>query len=135
MYQVGINRALRQYHSADLAEASEADPHRLIQMLLEGALQRIAIARGAMQQGDIAIKGDRLGSAISIIEGLRSHLDRERGGEIAANLESLYDYMQQRLLQANLRNDVDILDEVAGLLRQIKAGWDGIAPHKATSDH
>jgi flagellar protein FliS len=126
MYQMGINRALQQYHHAGVAEASEADPHRLIQMLLEGALQRIAIARGAMQQGNVAVKGDRLSSAISIIEGLRSHLDMERGGEIAANLEALYDYMQQRLLQANLRNDEDILEEVAGLLRQIKSAWDAI---------
>ena len=134
MYQAGINRALQQYHHADLAEISEADPHRLIQMLLEGALQRIAIARGAMQQGDITVKGERLSSALSIIEGLRIHLDRERGGEIAANLDALYDYIQQRLLQANLRNDVEILDEATALLRQIKAGWDGIAPHKATPD-
>jgi len=133
MYQAGINRALQQYHHADLAEISEADPHRLIQMLLEGALQRIAIARGAMQQGDVVVKGERLSSALAIIEGLRIHLDRDRGGEIAANLEALYDYMQQRLLQANLRNDIEILDEVAGLIRQIKAGWDAIAQQQAVA--
>jgi len=133
MYPVGINRALQQYHHAVVAEISEADPHRLIQMLFEGALQRIAIARGAMQQGDVAIKGNRISSAIAIIEGLRSHLDTQRGGEIAANLEALYDYMQQRLLQANLHNDIEILDEVVGLIRQIKAGWDAIAKQQAVA--
>ena len=127
MYQTGIHQALNQYRDAGArAEASEANPHRLIQMLFEGALERIAVARGAMQQGDAAVKGERISRAIDIVEGLRAHLDMERGGEVAANLESLYEYMARRLMEANLRDDVAALDEVANLLREVKAGWDAI---------
>jgi len=132
MYQTGIQQALNQYRNAGpFAEVSEADPHRLIQLLFEGALDRIAIARGAMRQGDVAVKGDRISRAIAIIDGLRAHLDMERGGEIAANLRSLYEYMERRLAEANLRDDVQILDEVANLLREVKSGWDAIPQQSA----
>ncbi|MFN2350033.1 MAG: flagellar export chaperone FliS [Thioalkalivibrio sp.] len=130
MYQTGIHQALNQYRSGVLAEANEANPHRLIQMLFEGALERIATARGAMQQGDVSNKGERISRAIEIIEGLRAHLDMDKGGEVAANLESLYEYMTRRLTEANLRNDVAMLDEVANLLREVKVGWDAIPPQQ-----
>ncbi len=128
MYQTGNQQALNEYrNSGVLAEANGgADPHRLVQMLFEGALERVAVARGAMQGGNVPVKVERIARAIDILDGLRTHLDLEQGGEIAANLEELYDYMQRRLTEANLRNDVAMLDEVAGLLREVKAGWDGI---------
>nr|WP_296752660.1 flagellar export chaperone FliS [Thioalkalivibrio sp.] len=127
MYHTGIQQALNQYRNAGpLASVNEADPHHLVQMLFEGALDRIAIARGAMRQGDVAVKGERISRAITIIDGLRAHLDLERGGEIAANLRSLYEYMERRLAEANLRDDITILDEVANLLREVKSGWDAI---------
>lgn len=128
MYQTGIQQALNEYHNSGvLAEANGgADPHRLIQMLFEGGLERIVTARTAMEHGNVALKGERISRAIDILEGLRAHLDMEKGGEIAANLEALYDYMQRRLTEANLRNDVAMLDEVANLLREVKTGWDAI---------
>ena len=128
MYPNGFQQAMNEYrNSGALAEANGgADPHRLIQMLFEGVLERVAVARGAMQQGDVATKGERIGRAIDILDGLRMHLDMEQGGELASNLEALYDYMQRRLVEANLRNDVAALDEVANLLREIKSGWDAI---------
>lgn len=127
MYQTGIHQALNQYREAGTrAEVGEANPHRLVQILFEGALERIAVARGAMLQGDTAVKGERISRTIDIVEGLRAHLDLEKGGEVAVNLESLYEYMGRRLTEANLRNDVAILDEVANLLREVKAGWDAI---------
>jgi len=131
MYQTGIHQALNQYRNGVLAEVNEANPHRLIQMLFEGALERIVTARGAMLQGDVSNKGERISRAIDIIEGLRAHLDMEKGGEVAANLESLYEYMARRLTEANLRNDVAMLDEVANLLREVKAGWDAIPGQQA----
>lgn len=103
-----------------------ATPHRLVQMLMEGALEKIALAHGQMQHGKIAEKGENISWAISIIEGMRISLDLEAGGEIARNLNDLYDYMGRRLLEANLRNDLKAIEEVAGLLREIKAGWDAI---------
>ena len=119
--------AMKQYQTVNVnAQVSEADPHRLIQMLMEGGLQRIAQARGAMQHGNVALKGERIGKALGIVGGLREALNAEKGGELALNLDRLYAFMQDRLTQANLKNDVSMLDEVADLLREVKAGWDGI---------
>lgn len=119
--------AMKQYQTVGVhAQVTEADPHRLIQMLLEGGLQRIAQAKGAMEYGNIPLKGELIGKAAGIVGGLRDAVDTGKGGEIAANLDNLYAFMQQRLSQANLQNDPAILDEVASLLREIKQGWDGI---------
>ena len=100
-----------------------ASPHRLILMLLEGALDKIANAKGHMERGDIGQKGNFISWAISIVGGLRASLDFEKGGEIAANLEALYDYMERTLVLANVENDVNKLDEVAGLINTIKEAW------------
>ncbi|MBA1247947.1 flagellar export chaperone FliS [Pseudomonas luteola] len=121
--------AMRQYQQVDThAQVLEASPHRLIQMLMEGGLSRLAQAKGAMSRGQIAEKGVLVGKAIDIIGGLREGLDMEKGGEIAANLNNLYLYMTRCLIEANKTNDESKLDEVAKLLRTIKEGWDGIAP-------
>ena len=119
--------AMKQYQNVNTqAQAVDASPHRLIQMLMEGGLTRIAQARGAMERQQTAIKGELIGKAIAIIGGLREGLDLQKGGELAANLDSLYQYMVSRLLEANVKNDAASLDEVAGLLRNVKSGWDAI---------
>jgi flagellar protein FliS len=105
---------------------TDADPHRLVLMLLEGALGKIAMVKGLMMRKEIAKKGEVIGQAISIVAGLRSSLDLSAGGELAANLDDLYEYMERRLLQANIKNDTTILDEVSALLHEIKAGWESI---------
>jgi flagellar secretion chaperone FliS len=121
--------ALAQYRKINNESAVEgATPHRLIQMLMSGGLDRLAQAKGAMERDDIAGKGLLIGKAISIIAGLQASLDRTYSSELAARLESLYDYMQRRLFEANIKNDSTILDEVADLLRTVKSGWDEIAP-------
>ncbi|MBC9250420.1 flagellar export chaperone FliS [Pseudomonas alcaligenes] len=120
--------ALRQYQTVNTqAQLADASPHRLIQMLMEGGLSRLAQAKGAMLHGQIAVKGELLGKAIAIIGGLREGLDQKQGGEIASNLDSLYEYMVSRLSEANLNNDVALIDEVADLLRNVKTGWDAIS--------
>lgn len=103
-----------------------ASPHRVIQMLFEGALSNIARSRYFIEQGDTANKGLHIGKAISIINGLDSSLHMEAGGETASNLKSLYEFMIRELTQANLNNNLAALDEVSGLLRTIKEGWDAI---------
>jgi flagellar secretion chaperone FliS len=110
---------------------TEASPHRLIQMLLDGALGKIAQAKGAMQRRKIAEKGNFITSACSIVIGLRSSLDLEAGGELAANLDRLYDYMFRRLMDAHIQNDESALDEVVSLLHEIKRGWDAL-PQETT---
>lgn len=107
---------------------TDASPHRLIRLLLQGALDRIAVAKGHTRRGEAGPKGESIGKAIDIISGLRAALDHERGGEIAANLQAIYDYSELRLLEANLKNDAARFDEVTRLLGEIRAAWDGIAP-------
>ena len=104
----------------------EASPHKLILMLLTGAQDRLAAAKGHMDRGNIADKGASIGTAINIIQGLRASLDHKAGGEISANLDSLYEYMGRRLFQANLKNDPLAIAEVSSLLREITTAWVGI---------
>ncbi|MFU2927663.1 flagellar export chaperone FliS [Pseudomonas paraeruginosa] len=121
--------AMRQYQNVSTqAQAIDASPHRLIQMLMEGGLTRLAQARGALERGEVALKGELIGKTIAIAGGLREGLNFEAGGELAANLDRLYEYMSMRLTEANLKNDASKLEEVAELLRNIKSGWDAIAP-------
>lgn len=117
--------AVNSYKTGVVAEVEEASPHRLIQMLFEGCLQRMAAAKGAMQHNEIAMKGENIGKAIGILGGLRASLDLSQG-EIATNLDRLYDYMERRLVEANLKNDVSIIDEVSSLLRDVRSAWDAI---------
>jgi flagellar protein FliS len=101
-----------------------ADPHKLILMLFDGCLAAISNARLAMSRKEIAAKGSAIGKAIAIIDGgLKASLDMNAGGELAARLSGLYDYMMQRLLFANLRNDSAVLDEVTRLLNELRGAW------------
>lgn len=127
-------RALRQYQKVNShAQISEASPHRLVQMLMEGGLDRMAQAKGAMARGDIAQKGLMIGKAAEIIIGLRDGLSPEKAEDPASvqQLDSLYAYMTNRLMEANTNNDVAIIDEVSGLLETLKSGWDAIASPQA----
>lgn len=103
-----------------------ATPHKLIEMLLDGALSKLHLARGLMEQKQIAAKGEQISWALAIIDGLKAALDLAAGGEVAANLDALYDYLMRRLVVANLDNDVAVLDEVTRLLNEIRLGWNGI---------
>ncbi len=119
--------AMQHYKKVSLhSSLMDASPHRLVQMLMEGVLEKIAEAKGNMLNQYIAKKCKDIGTAITIISGLQASLNKEAGGEVAENLDSLYDYMCRRLVMANSCNDETILDEVATLMVEIKAGWDGI---------
>ncbi|EMR14285.1 flagellar biosynthesis protein FliS [Methylophaga lonarensis MPL] len=119
--------ATQQYRQNHIHGGVEsASPHRLVQMLMEGVVERIINARRFMGQGNVAQKGEQISWAIAIIDNLRACLNPQAGGEMAVNLRELYTYMEQRLLEANLKNDDSILDEVAQLMLEIKAGWDAI---------
>jgi flagellar protein FliS len=107
---------------------AEASPVQVVQVMLDAVLRRIAEASGHLERGEVAAKGEKIGKALAIIEALMLGLDKERGGNLAHNLERLYDYASRTLLKANLENRTDLLKEVVALLREIKLGWDGIAP-------
>lgn len=101
-----------------------ANPHKLIGMLYDGLLETIGAARHAMAARDIARKGEALSKAIRILEeGLRASLDRQQGGNLALQLDGLYEYMITRLLTANLRNDIAALEEVSRLVGELRDAW------------
>ncbi|MDT8404478.1 flagellar export chaperone FliS [Sulfuriflexus sp.] len=128
MNMAAMQSALDQYKKVGVQSGIEsASPHRLIQMLMEGVLEKVSSAKGFMTRGEVGKKGESISWAISILDGLRVSLDRSIDAELVHNLDALYDYMSHRLLEANLNNDTAILDEVTGLMRDVKAGWDGIA--------
>ena len=105
-----------------------ASPQRLVVMLYDGALAAIADGRAHLVAGNTAPKGRALGKAIGIIdEGLKAALDPSQGGAIARQLMDLYDYIAQRLLLANARNDVGLLDEATRLLGELRDAWASLA--------
>lgn len=120
--------ALKAYTNVGLeSKVSSADPHKLILMLYQGAILAIALAKEQIRRKEIAAKGASISKAIMIIdEGLKASLDKNVGGGLAQNLSALYDYMNQRLLIANLKNDTRILDEVSNLLTDLKGAWESI---------
>lgn len=123
----GGSSAAQEYGRNNTRYAVEAaDPHRLIQLMMEGALSRIAQARGHMERAEVSDKGSRIGDAIGIVSGLRASLNHDADARLSASFDALYDYMARRLAEANLRDDPSILDEVAGLIRELKEAWDAV---------
>lgn len=132
MYSKGAN----QYRQVGMtSEVEGADPHRLIQMLMEGALTRMSQAKNMIDDKNYEGKAKLLGRVMEIIATLQSSLDHDQGGEISSNLERLYDYMNRRLLEASSANDTLMIDEVMKLLLEVKSGWDGIREEYLTSSH
>ena len=131
-------RGAAQYRSvSNHGLVADASPTRLVQIMYEEVLTQLSIAQGCMQRirdnlplYEVVNKGKALGKAIRLINQLNVTLDMERGGEIAANLRSLYVYMLARLTLANATNDAAIVGEAVVLVRKIKSGWDGIVTDK-----
>jgi len=125
---MNMNSAVKAYSNVAIeSKAHSSDPHKLILMLYQGALLSIASAKNQMLRNEIAAKGKSISQAISIInDGLKASLDLNVGGELALNLSDLYSYMIQRLLQANMKNNTAILDEVTTLLLELRGAWESI---------
>lgn len=130
MSNYNSQEALKQYRQLGLeTQINNASPHRLIQLLMDGALERMNGAKAAMERGDSATKGVLIGKAMGIISGLRSSLDMSvEGTDLPERLDDLYDYMGRRLLEASTFNKVEMLAEVIDLLKTVKSGWDAIEP-------
>lgn len=127
MMQTGDAAGLLEYQKIKVhSDVEEATPHRLIQLMMERALAKIALASNHIGSGNIETKGNLIGDAINIISALQQCLNYDADEKMAGNFDALYDYMLRRLLEANLRNEVSILQEVADLLGEIKEAWDVI---------
>jgi len=125
MFTSVSSRSASAYQRINVETAvSEATPHQLVNMLLEGLLQNVGAARIALKRGDIAVKGKKINNAVRILdEGLRPALDLAKGGDIAANMNGLYGYCSLRLTEANLRNDDAALADVIRVIEPIADGW------------
>jgi len=105
---------------------ASANGVQLIQMLFDGLLESLAATKGHIQNGDIVQKGKSIARASRIVIGLQGALDFERGGDLANNLNELYGYVTRRLLHVNARNDLDALEEIFGLMSEIRSAWEGV---------
>ena len=124
--------AAQQYRKLDAeGNIENASPHRLIQLMMERALMNIGIARAHMGREETVKKGKAIGDAIDVINGLQASLNHKADDKMAENFNALYTYMMRRLLEANLYDDVAILDEVSSLLKELKEAWDAIADQAA----
>lgn len=129
---MNMSKGAQQYAKLNKSTGvEEANPHQLIQMLYQGVLDNLQQSIGYMERKDHEAKGKTIGRAINILGGLQGFLDQEKGGDIARNLDSLYDYMMMRLFEATKENDAAKIHEVISLVREIKTGWDGIAEEAA----
>lgn len=128
----GFNKANAYRQVNAHASVESASPHRLIEMLFDGLFQSLNAARGAIDRGDVEAKGQHIARAVRILqEGLVMGLDMEKGGEIAANLNLLYDYSVRQLTAANLKGDVSLVEEVINLLQPVAQSWKEIAPNRS----
>ena len=119
-------RAVDMYARTDLETRVEAaSPQRLIIMLYDGAIKAMLGAKAAFSSGEIGVRGESISKAISIVEeGLRAALDRNAGGDIAANLDNLYEYISNRLLYANLKGHEASIDEALSLMVDLRSAWE-----------
>lgn len=122
------NRGIQAYKKDSMkSDLAGADPHRIIQLLMQGALDRLALGKGCIERRDLEGKAKFLSRSIEIIHALKDSLDRTYNPELADNLDSLYDYMTYRITEASSKLDNSMIDEVIGLLLQIKGAWDQIS--------
>jgi flagellar protein FliS len=129
MFTSVSSRSASAYKRASVdASVDMASPHQLVALLFEALQRHLGAAKLAMQGGDIAGKCKQIGAAMRILEeGLIAPLDMEKGGELAGNLKSLYDYCVTRLIMANAKNDVAKIDEVLKLIQPVASGWTQIS--------
>jgi len=123
------NQKLAAYQSVSVhGGVAVSDPHGLVLMLMDGAVERMNTARGCMQRGELVRKAKLLHSCVTLVAELRGCLDMVRGGAIAQNLSDLYDYMMRQLLRANADNNPAFIAEVLSLLAEIRSAWVAIGP-------
>jgi flagellar secretion chaperone FliS len=104
-----------------------ADPMELVRMLYQAAIAAVRTARRHLETGDIAARSHSINKACAIVAELQTSLDHERGGDLSARLDALYDYLLRKLLDANFKQSDACLAEVLGLLSTLSEGWDGAA--------
>jgi flagellar protein FliS len=128
-------KSLAAYQSVSAhGSVADADPHRLVQMLMDAAMERMNTARACIERDETARKARLLHSVVTLIAELRGSLNIRDGGPLAQNLSALYDYMARQILMANVQNDVSKITEVMSLLTEIRTAWVAIGPEVRKSN-
>lgn len=109
-------------------QAESISPHKLIELMFEGAIERIEQAKSTLSAGQEEQTGQLIGKVVNIVDGLKGSLDHDGGGDIASGLDTLYSYINERLNAAEMDTGNDILNEAEQLLKEVKSGWNAIAP-------
>ncbi len=125
MNQMMKQKFLNQYQQTSVETGMEnATPYKLVSMLYDGIMDNLALGKGAMQRKDYQLKAEKLNKVVLIVGSLRSGLDMKNGGEASENYEALYNYINRKLLEASTKNDEIILEEVSGLVRELREAWE-----------
>ncbi|WP_024851365.1 flagellar export chaperone FliS [Hydrogenovibrio kuenenii] len=116
---------LNQYQQTSIETGMEnATPHKLVVLLYDGVVDALALVKGAIERKDFRMKADKINKAITLVGALRVGLDMENGGDVAKNYADIYSYINQQLLQVSLKNDLEVLNQLAGLVRELRESWD-----------
>lgn len=119
-----MQKQAQQYQNHFLeTSVSEATPYKLVALLYEGGIKHMKLMRLMMERKQVVAKTEQANKVTSILYGLKAGLDIERGGDVAANLDALYNYILKQVMNASLTNDVALLDEAHDLLKELQAAW------------
>ncbi|MDP5290699.1 flagellar export chaperone FliS [Oceanimonas sp. CHS3-5] len=119
--------SMKAYKSVAIdSQKSVASPYQIVKLLLAGSLERLAKSRVAIEQKNYEQRGELISSTLLILAELRMSLDHEAGGEIATNLDKLYEFIMGELVEANSENNIEQVENASRLLREIKVAWDNI---------
>lgn len=119
-------RSIQQYRQNTVASLKEASPHAQVAAIFQHIIGNLAAASTAIDRDDVKQKGEAISKAIRLLDVLKVSLDMDKGGTIATNLDVLYDYCTQKLIIANIKSEKSHVDEITGIIRELKEGWDGI---------
>ena len=128
-HQSGVN----QYKKVNAQSMQSASPQEVVRLLLGGAIDKLSSAKGAMERNEFLMKQKDIRGARQIIDALKAALNMDEGGDVSQNLDDLYDYMTRRLFDASNKDDKGAIDEVNGLLADLKSGWDDVC-EKSSND-
>lgn len=123
-----MNKPMQTYNS--VAAGQNLTPYQAVELLLDGALESISTALIAQQDNNAAQRGEAVGTTLTIIGLLQNSLDKSLGGELAENLDALYDYMTRRLAGVAIDKTPRSLEEVQSIVLQLREGWAQIDPNQ-----
>jgi len=126
--------SINKYRKVSVSNVQDMTPYEQINIILVNIIGKLAATKGFIERNEIEQKGLNISTCISLIGALEDALNMDNGGEISNNLASLYEYCQYKLIDSNLKNDIEGIKEVSTIIKNIKEGWDAI-PKELRNNH